>query len=940
MTDRRLYLLSPYRLPTNHQIVLNEQEMASWLHGYLALWHPALLRGAAAPPEVASQYDHETPSRNYLYALPEVPPAFLPDDWGSRVRIAGAVSFPSTSDRAETLARARQSLDEAEWLQDDHVAREMFDRPLSDWRLFFGVGLGYIALQTLYDAMDHEPLLDVEAFWSDVRDAVEAVGRGEGPEQVENHLRAAAIKLREAREQLYYTRIYLLDFALIDEAHLGAPWPAALGEGMSFNVVTTGEMLDRLAEQHPERLQEIRDPLASADREVNARVTLCGGLYREREDALLPIESQLWNLRRGRAIARQHLTTDIDVFTRRSASYHPQIPTLLQQAGMRRAVMWPSERAVMPHHYSVIVSWPGHDGKSIDALTREPLAAEKVATYFNIVYHVYHALTRDNAPTIALMHKGEDAGEFYRDWMALAKLAPVIGEWTSLTRYFADASAGEYTGAAGADDFFNDHLDARVTDRLTDPVSGFAKHARLRRRLDSVWSLAGLYRSLGGDVRGEELNPLADVENTIETSGGKQVPNAFDELETEWAKRLADRLQSRAEENRPGFLLLNPCSFARRLALELPGISGPLPVADPIKAAQFDEDAARLVVEVPAFGFAWIPRQSEGSVSAPRSKIKTADGTTVRNEFFEAEVDPETGGLRGIRDLRTRVNRLGQQLVYNPGSKMRATSVRVTHSGTALGEVVSEGELINDDEHVLCRYRQRFRAWMGRPVLDMHIELMPERFPTGYAWHSYYGSRFAWREAQSALYRGITGTAMFTTHTRPTTPDYLELRLGRFTTALFPGGLPFHQKHGNRMLDVILMPPGEEERIFDLALALDRDNPMQVAYGMVSPPVVVPTEKGPPHIGPSGWLAHLDAPNLLMTTLRPAQGEGHEQSVIAQMLEVSGFGGAAQFRWVRNPVRAVPLEGGVDAGMLHVDGDTVTVEFSGGEMPAVRVDFA
>ncbi|HEY8504702.1 MAG TPA: hypothetical protein VIL46_08975, partial [Gemmataceae bacterium] len=408
--------------------------------------------------------------------------------------------------------------------------------------------------------------------------------------------------------------------------------------------------------------------------------------------------------------------------------------------------------------------------------------------------------------------------------------------------------------------------------------------------------------------------------------------------ESEWAKRLADRLQARAEAGRPGFLLLNPCSFTRRLALELDGVRGPLPVEGPVKAAEFDADKARLVVEVPAFGFAWVPREAPPGASPPRSRLKLADGTSVRNEFFEAEVDPNTGGLYAFRDLRTRVNRLGQQLVFNPGSKMRAKEVKVTHSGTALGEVVSEGALLNDQDEVLCLFRQRFRAWLGRPVLELRIELFPRHPPTGYAWHAYYGSRFAWRDERAMLFRGVTGSGMFSTHTRPVTPDFAELRLGREVTTIFPGGLPFHQRHGGRMLDVVLLPEGETGRVFELALALDRENAMQVASGVVSPAVVVETDKGPPHVGPSGWLAHLDASNLLVTSLRPSPAAGQERSVIAHLLEVSGYAGSASFRWARNPVRARALDGagGVD---LSVSGDSFGTDFSAHEMMIVQVDF-
>jgi len=37
-------------------------------------------------------------------------------------------------------------------------------------------------------------------------------------------------------------------------------------------------------------------------------------------------------------------------------------------------------------------------------------------------------------------------------------------------------------------------------------------------------------------------------------------------------------------------------------------VRGPIPVADPVKAAEFAGTTARLVVEVPPLGYAWVPR--------------------------------------------------------------------------------------------------------------------------------------------------------------------------------------------------------------------------------------------------------------------------------------------------------------------------------------------
>ena len=75
----------------------------------------------------------------------------------------------------------------------------------------------------------------------------------------------------------------------------------------------------------------------------------------------------------------------------------------------------------------------------------------------------------------------------------------------------------------------------------------------------------------------------------------------------------------------------------------------------------------------------------------------------MRNEFLEVEVDAQTGGMKAIRDHKTRLNRLGQRLVFHPGSRMVASEIKVTHAGPALGEIVSRGELLGEglDQFVL-----------------------------------------------------------------------------------------------------------------------------------------------------------------------------------------------------------------------------------------------
>ena len=75
-----------------------------------------------------------------------------------------------------------------------------------------------------------------------------------------------------------------------------------------------------------------------------------------------------------------------------------------------------------------------------------------------------------------------------------------------------------------------------------------------------------------------------------------------------------------------------------------------------------------------------------------------------------------------------------------------ATAVKVTSTGPCLGEIITEGDLFDEQNRVLAHFQQRFRAWLGRPVLEVRIEITPEHQPQGYPWHAYFGAQFAWRD--------------------------------------------------------------------------------------------------------------------------------------------------------------------------------------------------
>ena len=170
MNTHELILLSPYRYPAQYAMTMADEDMAAWLNGFTALWHPALLWNASGSPRCETTYDHETPKAGVFYVLPETPPAYLPDNWEERVRQAGSLVFKATPDRAATLANLQavlgaESAPAFGWKQGFELTADQVGP-------FVGLGWGHLLLASLSEAMEHENLLDVPAFWNDVQHAV------------------------------------------------------------------------------------------------------------------------------------------------------------------------------------------------------------------------------------------------------------------------------------------------------------------------------------------------------------------------------------------------------------------------------------------------------------------------------------------------------------------------------------------------------------------------------------------------------------------------------------------------------------------------------------------------------------------------------------------------------------------------------------------------
>jgi alpha-mannosidase len=286
----------------------------------------------------------------------------------------------------------------------------------------------------------------------------------------------------------------------------------------------------------------------------------------------------------------------------------------------------------------------------------------------------------------------------------------------------------------------------------------------------------------------------------------------------------------------------------------------------------------------------------------------------------------------------------GESLVF---TRMLSEQCDVDYGGPALVQAFSRGSLVDTRrDRRLATYHQRYRLWTGRPLLELDItlsDLDPDWVAAAAQanpWEQFLACRWAWPDPNAMLRRTSLLAPHLTDVDRPETPDALDISTRRQRTALLFGGLAHHQRHGPRMLDTLLIAGGETCRAFQLGVALDSENPFQAATEFISPVFAVPTESGPPAIGPTGWFFQVDNPSLAVTRIEYMEQSGEPRSwgLIFHFVETAGRSHRGRLRTFRNPVwaRQTDHQGHVIVD-LTVDGESVFIDVTPHELVRVEV---
>ncbi|MBS0262928.1 MAG: hypothetical protein JSS02_13370 [Planctomycetes bacterium] len=963
MPYQDIIILIPSHSLEDFPVELGDVDGASLLNSFAVAWHPALLAETKVLPRWHRADDPPDSQQKRIIFVPRTCETWIPAGWADRVANEGCVVIRELSDRAEIVRAATAPLGDAASAADPELVAD-----------FLALGFCYLQIELLTRKMRHFSNLDEVHLQREAVAAAEAA-QARDLETAQTRLRACFDALAEARERFYPVDCYLLDLCLVIPRLADEHLRSSLLNLKPMSVLASAQDLEEIARSAPEVQALLREACQRGSADL-----VCGDLC-ERPLPLLPLSSVLWQLTESNRRALNHFDKQPKVWGRRRYGVFPLLPQLLKKAGYEGALHVVLDDGIYPDSEHTKFRWEGLGGTSIDAWSRIPLAADATVSYLKFPDRMSESMDNDHVAAVSFARWPEVQSPFFEDLRRIHTYAPVLGRFVTFSEFFERTDHPTRHANYRPGEYLTPYLFQSVAREEDNSISRYQKHLERRARFDAAVWMTSLRRVLTGAAPDPHISQ--GLEQDLELLGDNPAAEAAEKVDSRVSKFQTDSAAALAKlivtgaGDQPGYLICNTLPFRRIVSVHLDP-AGPLPQpAGENSWVQWDGAHHALTVDVPGSGFAWVPAAS-GSPPKADPETALASPLLLRNEFFEVHLNETTGGIAKIKGYGRSPNRLSQQLNYrftrernltvqtpegpeqikSQYAEARVLTSEITSSGPAVGEITTTGEII-DQAHgtKLAGFRQTVRVWRGRPCVEVECEFDIQQMPDGEPWHNYFTSRFAWHDETASLTRSAMMSASETAEERIESLHYLEIATPSERTTIVAPGLPFHRKTGPRMVDTILVVQRESQRKFRFVIAFDQDYPMQVALDTLTPAMVVPTQKGPPRSGTTGWFFHLATRQVQLTQLLPLLSEPAaepDSSAPAQLpspttggcgcavrlVETEGRPVRARLRCFRTPVRARQRDfNGRTICELSLDGDAVLVDLTAFEIADVEIHF-
>lgn len=867
MSYQKLILLAPCHGLEDFPLYHTGEDAASLLACWTALWHPLLVQSARELPRVERCDYPPEDLRDALLLLPRPCEGEMDADLPESAERQGATLLTGYTHRDDLLRQVLEPLGDAPRALDAEIVKD-----------FLAFGFAFLQVELLTQQMRYASSIDQTRIERILKEAAEAA-LTQDLDLCREKLTSAHDALADERSHYYPVDVYLLDLTML------APAPATLGASLDRqlqwdgpqNVLASGESIGMLAERNPAALELIREGLQQN------RIGLAGGEFEELPIAMMTMESFEAQLRKGDAVYRTHLGASPSTFGRRRSGIYPSLLHPLRSAHFDSAIHFKFDEGHYPEGSQTRTRWQGGNGEGLDIFARAPLDASSHETFLNLPSQLSDTMDTDHVAAKMFLHWPGHEAPWYDDLRRCHRYGNALGRFVTLREFFDASGDTAASEEFRADDYRYPYLKQAAASKAPNPISQWSDYWHQAVRHLAARGLKGLHHVLAADAShslGTVEEDTTDVEARIQAACGA----------------LSDVLT----DEQAATTVINPFSFPRRVVLES---TSPTTLAGAgVYASETHADGCRTVVDVPAMGFA---RVSPGEAPPLKGPL-LADGLTLKNEFFQAIIDQETGALRSLRDYQSRSTRISQQVglritLPKTGqawvdrqapigySVMAADEVRIEENGRIRASIVARGRLLALNGEQVGAFQQTYTATRGDRILtiDIELETQDDLLLPDDPWDSYYASRFAFGDEAAVLRAGSRLQVHDVSRRRLEAPLLVDIDGSHGRTTILSGGLPYHRRVTDSQLDTILRVPGESRSRFRLGIGLDLPSSVRGAIDFLCDDLA--TSVSGATASETGWLFHVDARNVVVSSwadagsrriwLRVVESEGRSSQV-------------------------------------------------------------
>jgi alpha-mannosidase len=680
---------------------------------------------------------------------------------------------------------------------------------------------------------------------------------------------------------------FLIDLTLVAETTMGGSLRNELSQSHPINLLLDGKTIERMAADRQDSLALVgsRDP---------ASISVVSGQYCELPTQLLSVESLRSQIERGQQVLGKLLDREYRVFARRRFGLGNRWPSILNGFGFAGAVHATMDQGQFPEGSHPNIRWEGIDGEAVDAIGKPPLSAQSPDGFLNLGVTIGESLDSAHTATLVFAHWPGKTCDWFSDLKRTAKYADVLGKFLTLDEYFENINDPGFNEEFTADQYSTPFLAQAIIGKQPNPISRSVWYWRNEILDRCCQALRTMGCFVNSKAEFEEVKQRTDIDFSIENELGPEINEKYQAYFAELAESIAKGFSKTVEAGETTALLLNPCSFVRRVFVDDEKLNFVTNDEKPVYAADSKRPRQK-VIDVPPMGFVRLHSSKTGKESSVKH-APLVEGLTLRNEFFEIAIDETTGGIRSVHRYDRRGNLFSQQLsmrgkpaqqsrrggdfVY---AKMVAEKVEVTSQSDVMAEISTQGKLVShssDDgaSREFAKFCQNVRVIRGQRVIEINVDIQPTELPQADPWNSYYCSRIAWSNESAILYRAVNEARNAVSERRFEAPLYVDIDDADNCLTMISAGLPFHRRVGYRRLDSILITAGETARQFRFGIGVNLKNSTQNAIDFIAPLAIQSgaTQSGATQSGATAngdnefaFLFHFDKRNIIATFWEP-----------------------------------------------------------------------